>query len=674
MNGNASGHLDGSNGGGPLDEAAELINRLLDGELTPGDTSRLEELVCTRADVRRFYVLNMHLWCTLAPHVASASAPISIEESVASLRAENAMVIPAFADEDDEDLDRPEPIELPPLIWPPPKPMVYDPWPRRRNLAAAAIAAMVLLAASLVLFWPNQPKSDHRIAERPRQTNVPAATPIDPGTQPSLPAPTPAPPPTRPALSAVLAAAVQARWAAPSGDLAVGQPLASGPLELTSGLAEVRYANGVSLLIEAPARLVLQSDMRAELLSGKVVATVPPPAIGFTVETSATRLVDLGTEFGVEVDREGETRVEVFRGKVQAAPPDPAAASASTRPAAASSQPTTKPAATAKFEARELKAGEAGRVTPGAVAVAESKPAPLSFVRDDEFEANVAAENGSSYHRWLAYTYRLRRDPALAAFYTFDKPADTSAADGIGADSADPTRADRVTNRAEQSVGKFDLQRGYKKLDSTKPAWAAGRWKQKAALDFHRDRRQGAYMPEFPYSTSGSLTVAAWVNVRSGPYWAAIAKNRGESKQSQGQFSLGLFERDGTLVARVTQPDGVEVLIHEPAGSPLPLNQWVHVAMVADGSTLKIYRDGLEVGSVPCTGVDAKPRLKSLSVGYRAGSAPDGTPAQTNQGEYWDGLVDEVAIFHRGLTADQVRELYEAGRPAGDKKSPPETR
>ena len=61
-------------GGGPLAEAAELINRLLDDELMPGDASRLEQLVCARPDVRRFYVLNLHLWCTLAPHFTSSLA------------------------------------------------------------------------------------------------------------------------------------------------------------------------------------------------------------------------------------------------------------------------------------------------------------------------------------------------------------------------------------------------------------------------------------------------------------------------------------------------------------------------------------------------------------------------------------------------------------------------
>jgi ferric-dicitrate binding protein FerR (iron transport regulator) len=654
----AAGHHDGGNG--PLAEAAELISRLLDGELSTGDASRLEQLVCARADVRRFYVLNLHLWCTLAPHFTSSLSTSSLqtghEEAVgATLRAEDAMVIPAFADDDDDDAEHPEPIELPPLNWPPPKPMVYDPWPRRRNIAAAAMAAMVLLTASLVLFWPRQPKGDDRraSADDPHATNrvavVPTPTPV---TQPTVIAPPP--PPTRPAVSAVLAAAVGAQWAAPRGDLAVGQPLAAGPLELTSGLAEVNFENGVTLLIEAPARLYLHTNMRAELLSGKVVATVPPPATGFTVDTSAARLVDLGTEFGVEVDHVGETRVEVFRGKVKAAAPASGTQTrnASSQPAAPTSQPATRPTAP-KFETRELVAGEAGRVAPGEAAVAEAKPAPLSFVRDDEFEANVAAQRGSTYHRWLAYTYRLRRDPALAAYYTFDKPADP-----------DVVHSDLVPNRSERSLGEFDLQLGYKKLAPTKPAWVQGRWKQKGALDFRPDQCQGAFMPEFPYTTNGALTVSAWVYPRSSRYWAAIVKNRGDSKKSQGQFSLGLFERDGTIVARVTQPDGVEVLTHEAAGSPLPLNAWAHVAMVADGSTLKIYRDGREVSSAPCTGVDARPALKSLSIGYRAGSSSDGTPAVSNAGEYWDGLIDEVAIFHRALTADQMRQMYEAGLPA----------
>ena len=78
------------------------------------------------------------------------------------------------------------------------------------------------------------------------------------------------------------------------------------------------------------------------------------------------------------------------------------------------------------------------------------------------------------------------------------------------------------------------------------------------------------------------------------------------------------------------------MLVREPAASPLPVNQWVHVALVADGVTLRLYRDGREVAAAPCTGPIARPNPKALTIGYRAGA--DGTPNVGNRGEHWDGL------------------------------------
>ena len=46
------------------------------------------------------------------------------------------------------------------------------------------------------------------------------------------------------------------------------------------------------------------------------MANVPPPAVGFTVETPTAVLNDLGTEFGVNVHEAGTSDVQVFRGLV----------------------------------------------------------------------------------------------------------------------------------------------------------------------------------------------------------------------------------------------------------------------------------------------------------------------------------------------------------------------
>jgi len=49
---------------------------------------------------------------------------------------------------------------------------------------------------------------------------------------------------------------------------------------------------------------------------GKLTAFVPPSAKGFTVMTPVAEVVDYGTEFGVTVDKSGETETSVFKGEV----------------------------------------------------------------------------------------------------------------------------------------------------------------------------------------------------------------------------------------------------------------------------------------------------------------------------------------------------------------------
>ncbi len=71
------------------------------------------------------------------------------------------------------------------------------------------------------------------------------------------------------------------------------------------------------VVLEGPAEFRLESSMRGYLSYGRVVATVPPAAHGFTIAADAVTVVDLGTEFGVDVDLTGIAAVHVFEGKVE---------------------------------------------------------------------------------------------------------------------------------------------------------------------------------------------------------------------------------------------------------------------------------------------------------------------------------------------------------------------
>ena len=90
--------------------------------------------------------------------------------------------------------------------------------------------------------------------------------------------------------------------------------------ELESGYAEVTLRSGVCTVIQGPAAWEFASEGRLLFDSGKLAARVPKRAIGFTIATATTEIVDLGTEFGVQIGQDGATDVHVLKGKVALRP------------------------------------------------------------------------------------------------------------------------------------------------------------------------------------------------------------------------------------------------------------------------------------------------------------------------------------------------------------------
>ena len=114
--------------------------------------------------------------------------------------------------------------------------------------------------------------------------------------------------------------AADCRWAEESDAPEVGDDLAPGrKLVLRSGLAELMFTSGARALLQGPATLEVGSKTSALLRRGKVTVTVlDESARGFEIDTPGMKYTDLGTEFGVLVATDGMQEVHVFRGKVQA--------------------------------------------------------------------------------------------------------------------------------------------------------------------------------------------------------------------------------------------------------------------------------------------------------------------------------------------------------------------
>ncbi len=163
--------------------------------------------------------------------------------------------------------------------------------PVRRIMVAALLA---VAAFGAWMLW--QPLN--QTAQRPPETTVHV-------------------PPSLPPVVAQIDQTYAATWDRPD-QLSRGVALRQGDrFTLTAGYAALRLARGATVILEAPCSLELRDDNTVQLSKGKLVAHVPEAARQFAVLAPFAEIVDLGTEFGVEVLENGTSNVHVFDGVVE---------------------------------------------------------------------------------------------------------------------------------------------------------------------------------------------------------------------------------------------------------------------------------------------------------------------------------------------------------------------
>jgi hypothetical protein len=94
-----------------------------------------------------------------------------------------------------------------------------------------------------------------------------------------------------------------------------GDVVKPGHLRLRAGRLTLAFFSGVALTVEGPADLELVAPNRVVCRHGKLRACVPAGAEGFTVLAPGYEVVDLGTEFGLNLEPGGKARVMVFEGE-----------------------------------------------------------------------------------------------------------------------------------------------------------------------------------------------------------------------------------------------------------------------------------------------------------------------------------------------------------------------
>jgi hypothetical protein len=252
-------------------ELAELLACLIDESITDEQFTRLDQRLKHDPQARRLYLdyLEMH------DDLRTLSVQMVVDEGWAGV----AMGMPGVTGESG-DVAAPNASSGPKIA------KVRKPRRATNKMLLVGLAMLVLVALSAFL-W-------HSLS---RQARVP---------QPRLPE-----------SYATLTRATDCVWEGPAHPQP-GDDLTAGPLKLLRGMAEIKLISGVDLLIEGPADVEFVDAGNSVLHTGRMVARVPPAATGYTVDTPKAKVVDLGTEFGVAVEPDRETVVQVFAGAVVA--------------------------------------------------------------------------------------------------------------------------------------------------------------------------------------------------------------------------------------------------------------------------------------------------------------------------------------------------------------------
>ena len=110
--------------------------------------------------------------------------------------------------------------------------------------------------------------------------------------------------------------------------------------------------------------------------------------------------------------------------------------------------------------------------------------------------------------------------------------------------------------------------------------------------------------------------------------------------------------------------NGTSDVLSPDAGAAIWNGAFHHVVGTFDGSTVRLFVDGIQVGKGTTTNV---------SISY-TGSQSDlliGTFAGEASGEFnWQGAIDEVQVFNRALSTSEIQAIFAAGS-AGECKGQP---
>jgi hypothetical protein len=182
-------------------------------------------------------------------------------------------------------------------------------------------------------------------------------------------------------------------------------------------------------------------------------------------------------------------------------------------------------------------------------------------------------------------------------------------------------------------------------------SWTKGRFVNALSFD---GNSAAVDVPNENGLEGSQVTVSAWINSAMSPGKDKYIVSKGAQACLAASYGIYTGENGG-LEFYVASNDGMSWSLSPDAGSGIWDGNWHSVVGTFDGSTVRLYVDGKEVGSgTPDTAAIPYNLLNGndLLIGNYGGCSGLG----------FSGKIDEVKVFNRALGAQEIRLAVDTSR------------
>ena len=224
---------------------------------------------------------------------------------------------------------------------------------------------------------------------------------------------------------------------------------------------------------------------------------------------------------------------------------------------------------------------------------------------------NLGSGGGSGYRNAVLNT------AGLVSYWRLGESSETTAADAQGANNGSYDNG--VTLGTAGAIDEADTAASFDGLD---------------------DQVQ---IPDAASLQPAAISVEGWVKGGAGlEQWDTLLAKVSADTWSDG---YGIYwQADGSLSFFVND------FAAQVVSTALPTDQWTHIVGTFDGSTMTLYKNGVEVASAPF-----ETSITHSSAPLKIGAGHGNNPYA------WAGEIDEVALYNVALTPAQVQAHYNAG-------------